>query len=357
MDFPKSVPGVGLVGGKFVDENQATGQVGSLIPSAWGNAVTEELLNVIQAAGLEPDEEQKDQLLKAVRKLRGGAVNFGLWQFSAAGGNPGAGRVTLNNGDPALATALLIAESSAEALDYSPSLGLLRAGDTVSLQERDGVTVSHRYRVTGPAVDSGAYRTIPVSYVTGSGGAPAVDVVLAVLFFQAAAYDDTALSGRVTALESARQLLHVRDVKPSGTSGGSFTSGAWRTRDLNTVLTNTIPGAALAGNQITLPAGTYEVEARAPTYTSAGAAYWETQARLAIVATSTAVAAGSSTTQGGNGSYAHTASEVRGRFTLAAPAVLELQHYLIGSAATFGRASAIPGTPEVYSDVIIRRVA
>lgn len=189
MDFPKSVPGVGLVDGKFVDENQATGQVGSLIPSAWGNAVTEELLNVIQAAGLEPNEEQKDQLLKAVRKLRGGAVNFGLWSFSAAGGNPGAGRVTLNNADPALASSLLIAESSAEALDYSPSLGMLRSGDTVSLQERDAVTVSHRFRVTGPAVDHGTYRSIPVSYVSGSGGAPAVDALLSVLLTQAGASD------------------------------------------------------------------------------------------------------------------------------------------------------------------------
>lgn len=34
--LPKSVPGVGLVGGKFVDENTATGQQGSLIPSVWG---------------------------------------------------------------------------------------------------------------------------------------------------------------------------------------------------------------------------------------------------------------------------------------------------------------------------------
>lgn len=207
MDFPKSVPGVGLVDGKFVDENQTTGQVGSLIPSTWGNAVTEELLNVIQAAGLEPDEEQKDQLLQAVRKLRGGAVNFGLWQFSAAGGNPGAGRVTLNNGDPALASALLIAESSAEALDYSPSLGMLRAGDTLSLQERDAIGVSHRFRVTGPAVDHGAYREIPVSYVSGSGGAPAVDAMLSVLFSQASAYDDSALSGRVSSLEARPRAI------------------------------------------------------------------------------------------------------------------------------------------------------
>lgn len=69
MDFPKSVPGVGLVGGEFGDENQATGQAGSLIPAAWGNAVTRELLSVIEAAGLEPDEARADQLLEAIRAL------------------------------------------------------------------------------------------------------------------------------------------------------------------------------------------------------------------------------------------------------------------------------------------------
>lgn len=66
MDFPKSVPGVGLVGGQFVDENQATGQVGSLIPAKWGNDVTTELLGVIDEAGLEPDEENPQQLRGAV---------------------------------------------------------------------------------------------------------------------------------------------------------------------------------------------------------------------------------------------------------------------------------------------------
>ncbi len=69
MDFPKSVPGVGLVGDRFVDEDPAIGRQGSLIPSIWGNAVTLELLNVIQAAGLDPSEAQTDQLLEAIRAL------------------------------------------------------------------------------------------------------------------------------------------------------------------------------------------------------------------------------------------------------------------------------------------------
>ncbi|MEE3636518.1 hypothetical protein UIA24_20030 [Pseudomonas sp. AL 58] len=69
MDYPKSVPNVGLVDGQFADENPATGQVGSLIPSAWGNAVTQELLNVIKAAGFVPAEGQTNQLLKAIQGL------------------------------------------------------------------------------------------------------------------------------------------------------------------------------------------------------------------------------------------------------------------------------------------------
>lgn len=66
MDYPKSVPSVGLVGGKFVDENPLTGTPGSLIPAQWGNAVTDELLNVITTAGLVPDELLNNQLVAAI---------------------------------------------------------------------------------------------------------------------------------------------------------------------------------------------------------------------------------------------------------------------------------------------------
>ncbi|MGY2171075.1 phage tail protein [Pseudomonas gingeri] len=69
MDYPKSVPSVGLVNGKFVDENPVNGSPGSLIPAVWGNAVTEELLNVVQAGGLQPSETARDQLLTAIRTI------------------------------------------------------------------------------------------------------------------------------------------------------------------------------------------------------------------------------------------------------------------------------------------------
>lgn len=75
MDYPVSVPGVGLVGGKFVDEDQGVGQIGSLIPAAWGNAVTDELLAVIAGAGFTPDEEDNGQLARAIQS---GALNVAV---------------------------------------------------------------------------------------------------------------------------------------------------------------------------------------------------------------------------------------------------------------------------------------
>lgn len=66
MDFPKSVPGVGLVAGRYVDENQATGQPGTLITAQAMNALTDELLAVITGAGLAPDEASHSQLLEAL---------------------------------------------------------------------------------------------------------------------------------------------------------------------------------------------------------------------------------------------------------------------------------------------------
>ena len=74
MDFPKSVPSVGLVDGKFVDEDVVAGTPGSLIPAQWGNAVTEELLNVIESAGLTPDEDNNAQLLAAINAKIAAAI-------------------------------------------------------------------------------------------------------------------------------------------------------------------------------------------------------------------------------------------------------------------------------------------
>jgi hypothetical protein len=69
MDFPKSVPGVGLVNNEFVDEDEVSGAPGSLIPAKWGNDVTKEILGVLAEAGIEPDEDNPEQLREAVKVI------------------------------------------------------------------------------------------------------------------------------------------------------------------------------------------------------------------------------------------------------------------------------------------------
>lgn len=69
MDYPKSVPNVGLVNGRFVDEDPSTELVGSLVPAAWGNALTDEILNVIESQGLTPTEGDNTQLRVAILKI------------------------------------------------------------------------------------------------------------------------------------------------------------------------------------------------------------------------------------------------------------------------------------------------
>jgi hypothetical protein len=85
VDFPKSVPSVGLVDGKFVDEDPLAGTPGSLIPAQWGNAVTEEILNVISSAGLEPDELANNQLVAAISQIIGATRPFATQAEAEAG--------------------------------------------------------------------------------------------------------------------------------------------------------------------------------------------------------------------------------------------------------------------------------
>lgn len=147
-------------------------------------------------------------------------------------------------------------------------------------------------------------------------------------------------------------LLHVRDEKSAGVNGGTFTAGAWRTRDVNTVKTNEISGASLSSNQITLPAGTYFIMASAPAYNLS-----IHKAKLRNVTDGSDVIIGTSeynvsTVQ------VQTRSFVLGRFTIAASKAFEIQHYASVTISTtgFGWASNF-SVVEVYTEVFIWKVA
>ena len=152
----------------------------------------------------------------------------------------------------------------------------------------------------------------------------------------------------------ALDLLHVRDEKAAASDGGTFTSGAWQTRTLNTVKTNEISGASLAANVVSLPAGTYEVEARAPALKVN-----RHKCRLRNVTASTTLVVGSTEYTDTNNTIV-TASVARGRFTLASTSDVRLEHYGQVTRTTngFGAANSInDGEVEVYAEVLIRKVS
>ena len=165
-----------------------------------------------------------------------------------------------------------------------------------------------------------------------------------------AAIVSTKLSGVQGKFESA--LLHVRDEKASGSGGGTLTLGAWRTRTLNTVMTNEISGASLTSNQIILPSGTYYIQASSPS-----AYVNETKAKLRNITDSTDVLIGQSLYSDNASGVIFTPSMVIGRFTITSQKTFELQHR---SAATYGSGFGIASSfsvVEVYADVQIWKVA
>ncbi|QDQ87685.1 hypothetical protein FMZ60_08840 [Alcaligenaceae bacterium SJ-26] len=91
MDYPKSVPGVGLVNGLFVNEDPATGQLGSIIPAEWGNALMSELFSVMAKRGVTPDETKFNQLAEVIFALAtanaAGMVQLANAAEAAAGTN------------------------------------------------------------------------------------------------------------------------------------------------------------------------------------------------------------------------------------------------------------------------------
>jgi hypothetical protein len=232
--------------------------------------------------------------------------------------------------------------------------------DLVVLEVKDdqhdagGLNLARVRVITGTPNASAAIGNAP-----GANGTPALPsscMLLAVVNVTAA------LTSVVTARISDRRalsdpnltpnaVLHVRDEKTQNTAGGTFTSGAWQTRTLNTVKTNTVTGASVASNQVTLPAGTYWIDASAPGFavdTHVAKLYNTTTAADIIIGTVEFSAAASTVSN---------KSIIRGQFTLSAASVLEVQHRCTATRLNNGFGALGNLTTEVYSDVVIWRTA
>lgn len=140
-------------------------------------------------------------------------------------------------------------------------------------------------------------------------------------------------------------VMYVQDQKPTGTAGGNTVVG-YQTHDLNTTVVNTLVGATLASNVVTLPAGTYRCSGIA-------AATNGNFSRLFIYNNTDA-----SYLALGSGARNLATLVVQGQFTLAAPKDISLREWSSSAEANgFGNPISSTGQPEIYASLLIEKVA
>lgn len=119
--------------------------------------------------------------------------NTGLdYQWSTGtSGDPGTGKLLVNNATPASATALHISESNRQSASQSAYIATWDDSTTASdkgvlrvLDVAAPGTNFLEYRITGSMTDAGSYDTFPVSYIGGA-GTIANDAIVSVMFFRA----------------------------------------------------------------------------------------------------------------------------------------------------------------------------
>jgi len=144
----------------------------------------------------------------------------------------------------------------------------------------------------------------------------------------------------------------IADQKPTNTDGGTFNTGSWQTRELNTELTDPDSIVSIATNQFTLSAGSYLIKASAPAYQVGSH-----QIRLYNV-TDTAVAIVGAHAFSSPGIDTQTRSELSGRITITDTKVFELQHSCGATRLTNGLGiGSNLGAPLLYAMVEIYKEA
>ena len=131
----------------------------------------------------------------------------------------------------------------------------------------------------------------------------------------------------------------IVDGKVNNTDGGTFTAGAWRTRDLNHELTDEDSIVSISSNQFTLAAGNYLIVSTAPAIQVG-----THQLRIYNVTDSAQVEVGQPEFAGHISSGPGNVSRVVARVSIAASKTFEIQHRCITtSGGTWGFGTANGG--------------
>lgn len=145
---------------------------------------------------------------------------------------------------------------------------------------------------------------------------------------------------------------YVRHELAANTAGGTATSGSWLTLPINTEVFDPDGLLTISSNQLTIGAGTYLVQARAPFFRTGAA-------RLRVQdITNTATLGLGAVAYSNNGANDSGGAHVTARFTLAGSTVIELQYRVEFTKATDGLGTVSNwSVVEVYGELELWREA
>lgn len=158
--------------------------------------------------------------------------------------------------------------------------------------------------------------------------------------------DGSALTG----LGGGTSVAVIADQKAANTNGGTATSGAWQTRDLNTELGDPDSIVSISSNQFILGAGDYIIQWSCPAIQTEGhqtRLYNDTAASVVALGQTAFGSASFPIQQNSNGSA---------YVNLTASANLEIQHRVANTKATNGFGDAANFGTETYTVVTIFKV-
>lgn len=145
--------------------------------------------------------------------------------------------------------------------------------------------------------------------------------------------------------------LWIQETAASGTAGGTFTSGAWQTRAINSVVRDDIGGISISSSQFTLPAGLYEIDGVAVAHRVN-----QHMARIYDVDNAVPILYGMNAYAGFT-SEAQTCSYIRGRFGLGEATTIEIQHRCASTRATDGFGSPLDHIyDEIYGSYVFHQL-
>lgn len=155
-------------------------------------------------------------------------------------------------------------------------------------------------------------------------------------------------------LDNFQDIAVFNETQSIGTESGTFTSGAWTKRVLNTTVVNNITGCSIASSVVTLTAGTYYIKGEC-------LAFGVNSHKLVLQNTTASTQAiigmnGYCVQSGGNG-LANDRALVEGVITITGSTNFELQHRCTTTKTGNGLGAAGNITSEVYSILSIRRIA